>query len=201
MNQERLHAAAGERWERVASSFLRPTPAPRFSVAVSGADDERRVQRIAREVREGLGDLVGGPGGVGGRVEVEDWGAVNERRLEGLATERLGAPDLLVWSMSPKTAASPRSFYLLGTFVWTHSPKRVACVLEAGSLPAALFQAGLSAIRAASGVQCPLDLYLLQGAVKEGHGCTLGGIVQAALARADAHARSGAAERELFFSA
>ena len=51
MNQERLHAAAGERWERVASSFLRPAPAPRFLVGVSGADDEQRVQRIAREVR------------------------------------------------------------------------------------------------------------------------------------------------------
>ncbi len=198
MSQERLHAAAGERWERVASSFLRPAPAPRFSVAVSGADDERRVQRIAREVREGLGELVQGPGGGDGRVEVRDLGAVNERRLERLAAERFAAPDLLLWSMSPKTASSQRSFYLLGTFVWTQTPKSVACVLERGSLPAALFEAGRNAIRAASGVQCPLDLYLLQGAVEEGRSCTLGGILQAALARADARARSGAARRELF---
>jgi len=200
MNQERLHAAAGERWERVASSFLRPAPAPRFLVGVSGADDEQRVQRIAREVREGLGDLLDPSGAGGARVEVKDLGAVNEKRLVGLAGEGLKAPDLLVWSMSPRTASSSRSFYLLGTFVWTLSPRSVGCVLEAGILPAARFEAGQKAIRAASGVQCPLALYLLQGAAETGRSCTLGGIVQAALARADARARQGADKRELFWA-
>lgn len=198
MNQERLHAAAGERWERVASSFLRPALAPCFSVAVSGADDQGRVQRIAREVREGLGELVSASGAGPPRVEVKDWGAVNEKRLEALAKERLRTPDLLLWSMSPKTASSSRSFYLLGTFAWALSPRSIACVLEAGSMPAALFEAGLKAIRAASGLQCPLDLHLVQGAARPGRSCTLGGIVQAALARADARARSGAGKRELF---
>jgi hypothetical protein len=131
-------------------------------------------------------------------VEVKDWGAVNEKRLEGLAKERLSTPDLLLWSMSPKTASSSRSFYLLGTFLWALAPKSVGCVLEAGKIPEGLFEAGLKAIRAASGLQCPLDLHLVQGAAQPGRSCTLGGIVQAALARADARARSGAGKRGLF---
>lgn len=189
MNQAREHMA-GERWERVASSFLRPLSAPSFSVAVTGPDDSHRVRRIARELREGLGDLAADEGRPEGPVRVADWGAVDERRLKRLQTERLESPDLLLWCLANKTAMSPRSFYLLGIFAWTLSPKSIGCVMESREARASQFHAGLHAIRSISGLECPFELHLVNGAPGESPRCTLGGIVQAALARADAHSRA-----------
>jgi hypothetical protein len=191
LSEAETRALPRQRWERVAQSFLRPPPARAFRVAVAGPDDARRVSRIKAELERGLQRLASDGAIVEGMVQLEDLGAVDERRLDRLGREKLPAADLLLWTVARRGADRTRSLYLLGVFLWVLMPRRAVCVLEGGGRVSSSVHAGLDTVGAVSGVHRPLDIHHLDHDRGGGRVPTLTGILQAALAKADARLRAG----------
>ena len=180
-----------QRWERVARSYLRPAPVGAFRLAVAGVDDGLEVSRLAAELRRCVAEL--GlplqPSPHASWVEIVELGGVDERRLGELALERSGPIDLLVWRFVGEGAPGPRALYLMGVFAWAKAAAELACVV--GGRPTLDRELELLA---AAGLTTPVHLHLLPPSPADAADAALKGLVQAALARADARRRLAAAK-------
>ena len=207
MNSSGPEASFARRWERVARSYLRLSPAGRFTVAVAGPDDAGRMARLVAALRHCAKDLglgapaedgmasgapaTGAANENGAWVEVVDLGMVDEERLGLLALEEPLSIDLLVWSAPEEAASGLRALYLLGVFAWAKAPGKLVCLLP-GGMEIRVQQAALDGLD----LSIPHEFHSLRGEsnlagseLSAEDSTLLAGILQAALARADASAR------------
>jgi hypothetical protein len=156
-------------------------------VGVAGPDDSAVIARATRALRHGAREA-GLLGAGEDPLEIEDLGPVDEARLDRLGTATVRC-DLLVWTLPVVSPFSLRNLYLMGVFRWATGATAMSCLLQGGVGAGLPVDEGLGRARAAGIWQAPTDLVRWDGG--PGH---LIGVLQAAMARADAARRARARE-------
>ncbi len=168
----------------MAETYFRGPRAACYRVGVAGTGDGEALREAGQALRESVRAL--GDFGVTA-LEVHELGVVSEERLDRLAREVPEELDLLLWLSGEEPVGSLRTGYLLGIFAWATEAPRVLCILPEAVEPRS--RRVLTRALNCSGSSHELEFLIGPGGESGGSARWWLGMLQAAMAREDAHRR------------